>query len=117
MDLATARSRLSETLVDLERSATTLTNEHAGDTSSELSSMDQHPADTASELSDQDREGAVLEVVQGQAEQVRAALGRIEAGNYGKCVDCRRQLPDERLEARPEAARCVSCQAKAEAAR
>ena len=42
---------------------------------------------------------------------------RIDAGSYGQCVDCGRELPDERLEARPEAERCVDCQQKAEARR
>jgi RNA polymerase-binding transcription factor DksA len=48
---------------------------------------------------------------------VREALARLDAGTYGRCVDCGRELPDERLEARPEAARCVDCQQKVEAMR
>ena len=116
MDLQTARSRLEEMLADLEDSSQTLRAENAGE-SSELSHFDQHPADTATEVSDMQREDAVLEVVQSQREQVEAALARIENGTYGRCVDCGTQLPDERLDARPEAERCVTCQAKAEGRR
>jgi len=116
VDPQTARTRLEQMLADLDESAATLESEMAGD-SGELSTLDQHPADSATDLSDTDREEALLEVVDGQREQVRAALGRVEDGTYGTCVDCGTPMSDERLEARPEAARCVSCQAKAEASR
>lgn len=116
MDQQTARSRLEQQLADLDASAATLEAEMAGD-SGELSTIDQHPADSATDLSDADREEAILEVVMGQREQVRAALRRVDEGTYGTCVDCGTTLPDERLEARPEAARCVSCQAKVEGRR
>jgi DnaK suppressor protein len=60
------------------------------------------------------REAAVIEAMMGQRSHLTAALARIDAGSYGKCVECGAALPDERLEARPEAARCVTCQARAE---
>lgn len=115
MDTQTDRTRLSGMLRDLDASARKLQAEHAGE-SSELSNYDQHPADTATDLSDQDREGAALEVVELQRQEVEAALRRVEEGNYGRCVDCGRQLTAERLEARPEAARCLDCQTKREEA-
>jgi len=43
---------------------------------------------------------------------VLAALGRIEENTYGRCVDCGADIPEGRLDARPDAARCVGCQAK-----
>lgn len=116
MDQQIARSRLEGMLADLDESAATLEGEMAGDTG-ELSTADQHPADAATDLSEEDREEAIIEVVTVQREQVRAALRRLEDGSYGTCVDCGMTLPDERLEARPEAARCVVDQAKAEARR
>lgn len=116
MDPATARSRLERLLADLDSSASALAAEHAGD-SSELSHFDQHQADTASEMFDKDREDAMFEVVASQRRQVLEALARIDDGSYGRCVDCGQPLPEERLEARPEAARCVSCQSRSEGAR
>ena len=113
VDREAARARLEGMLADLDRSASTLTAENAGD-SSELSHLDQHQADTATELSGKDREDALLEVVSAQRREVVAALCRLDDGSYGRCVDCGSELPAERLEARPEAARCVSCQAEAE---
>lgn len=37
------------------------------------------------------------------------ALSRIENGSYGECVRCGTAIAPERLEARPEAALCISC--------
>lgn len=111
-----ARTRLEEMLASLEASAQVLQGEHAGD-SGELSVVDQHPADSATDLADADREEATLAVVLTQRDQVLAALARIESGTYGHCVDCGAPLQDERLEARPEAARCVTCQQRMEGGR
>jgi RNA polymerase-binding transcription factor DksA len=115
VDEAAARQRLQELLTDLESSTRTLAGEH-GDTG-ELSNLDQHPAEAASELTELDRDEAMRAVMDGQREQVLAALERLDEGTYGRCVDCGTQLPDERLDARPEAARCMSCQQDLEIAR
>jgi DnaK suppressor protein len=115
VDLQDARQQLEQMLRELDTATTTLEHEGAGD-SSELSHIDQHPADTASELADSDRENAILEAADGQRGQVQAALARIENGAYGICVDCGQKISEARLAVRPEAARCVDCQSKAEAA-
>ena len=116
MDETAARGRLEELLAELERSAAVLQRGGTHD-SGELTTFDQHPADSGTNLADADREEASLEVLLAQQERVREALARLDAGSYGKCVVCGRALPDERLEARPEAERCVDCQQKAEARR
>jgi len=46
-------------------------------------------------------------------EEIDAALARLEAGTYGRCVSCATGIPLERLEVRPSAARCVTCQQRA----
>jgi DnaK suppressor protein len=45
---------------------------------------------------------------------VDAALQRIAAGTYGRCTACDVKIPLARLQVAPEAARCISCQEKAE---
>ena len=40
---------------------------------------------------------------------IRAALSRIESGNYGWCVACGSAISVARLRAEPEADRCISC--------
>jgi len=45
--------------------------------------------------------------------EIDAALDRIAAGTYGLCVHCGAAIPEERLEFRPFASGCVSCQQSA----
>jgi DnaK suppressor protein len=115
VDQQDVRNQLEQMLRELDTTTSTLEAEGAGE-SSELSHVNQHPADTASELSDADRENAVIEAAGDQRAQVVEALKRLDEGTYGTCIDCGKQIPAARLEVRPEAARCVEDQAKAEAA-
>lgn len=115
VDDAAVRQRLETLLDELDASSRTLAGEH-GDRG-ELSMIDQHSAEAASELTEFDRDEALRGVVESQRRQVLEALGRLDAGTYGRCVVCGTDLPEERLDARPEAARCVSCQHDLEIAR
>ena len=56
----------------------------------------------------------MLTVADTQRGAVLDALKRLDEGTYGRCVDCAKPVPEGRLEARPEAARCVQCQGKRE---
>ncbi len=109
MDTATARYRLEAMLCDLDRSIAVLKGEHPDPG---RSSYDSHPADAGTSLSDADRIQAGLEAMERQRSAVLAALHRLEEGTYGQCVDCDKPVPEGRLEARPDASRCVACQAK-----
>lgn len=44
------------------------------------------------------------------------ALGRIESGVYGECIDCGTEIPLARLQASPQSLRCIKCQEKHELA-
>jgi RNA polymerase-binding transcription factor DksA len=46
--------------------------------------------------------------------ECEAALNRIDAGTYGLCERCGRQIPPGRLEAFPSARYCVACAEKME---
>lgn len=54
------------------------------------------------------------DVVEYQSGQ--AALARLEAGDYGTCIDCGEDIPAPRLQAQPFAIRCVECQERHERA-
>lgn len=41
--------------------------------------------------------------------QIESALTRIKSDKYGKCLDCGKNIPKERLEAIPYAIFCISC--------
>lgn len=43
---------------------------------------------------------------------VRRALEKLEDGTYGICDRCGGSIPEERLEARPSSALCISCSAE-----
>lgn len=45
---------------------------------------------------------------------IDAALARVEAGTYGECTDCGVDIAPARLQATPEAPRCIGCQEKYE---
>ncbi|MEK9672447.1 MAG: TraR/DksA C4-type zinc finger protein [Rhodospirillaceae bacterium] len=40
---------------------------------------------------------------------IEAALARIEAGTYGECTQCSKDISPARLEAMPAAALCIDC--------
>jgi DnaK suppressor protein len=48
-------------------------------------------------------------VLLGRIDEIDAALDRIAAGTYGRCVSCGDPIPPERLEVRPHAVSCVGC--------
>ena len=43
-------------------------------------------------------------------DDVDAALARMRAGQYGRCVQCTRPIPHDRLDVLPMAALCMPCQ-------
>ena len=109
MDVMTARQRLEEIRTELDRSITVLngTGQPHGP-----GDYPQDPADAGANLSETERSDAVLAVARRQRSDVLDALHRIDLGTYGTCVDCGGLVPEGRLEAKPEAARCVACQAR-----
>jgi DnaK suppressor protein len=49
-------------------------------------------------------------------ERLRAALARLEAGSYGRCLECGASIGAARLRALPDATTCVACQGRHEQA-
>lgn len=43
-------------------------------------------------------------------ERITAALDRLEHGEFGKCLRCKQEIDQARLEAYPEAELCIHCQ-------
>jgi RNA polymerase-binding protein DksA len=46
--------------------------------------------------------------------QVERALGRLDAGTYGRCEECGNPIPKARLQAFPRATLCVTCKQREE---
>jgi len=110
VDTVTARERLEEMRGQIDRSIVVLQGEHPTGRADVDSPQD--PADAGTTLSETDRTEAALAAVQSQRRLVMDALVRIDRGVYGMCADCGKPIPEGRLDARPEAARCVACQSK-----
>ena len=81
---------------------------------SELADYDQHPADSGTEMHEQELDETTDMILADEAEQVELALQRLAEGTYGTCIDCGREIPPERLEAVPEAIRCIDDQRRYE---
>lgn len=77
-------------------------------------SADQHMADTATETVDREIDYTLEESDGRLLAAIDAALTRIDAGNYGVCVNCGAQIAAERLEAMPWATLCIDCKRREE---
>ena len=110
MEITVARKRLEEMRDELDRSISILQGEQPGPLAG--AGYPQDSGDAGAILSEADRTEAILSSARGQRAEAVAALARIDDNSYGLCVDCGHEIPEGRLEARPDAARCVGCQAR-----
>jgi DnaK suppressor protein len=66
------------------------------------------------EHSEKDHQGDVdLTLMQMRAEtlvRIDRALARLDAGQYGSCLECEREITERRLRALPFAVRCQACE-------
>ena len=91
--------------------------EHPGSISDETGEdavYDNHLADTATDTYDRELDYTLEENSEHVLTEIDAALRRIDDGSYGQCTSCGRQIPEERLEARPYATLCIDCQRQRE---
>jgi RNA polymerase-binding protein DksA len=84
------------------------------DESGEEAVYDNHLADTATVTYDRELDYTLEENEEHLLAEIDAALQRIENGTYGVCTNCGKQIPPERLEARPWATLCIDCQRQRE---
>jgi RNA polymerase-binding protein DksA len=80
----------------------------------EESPSDNHLAETASVTLDREIDYTLEENSEAVLKAIDVALAKIDAGTYGVCEVCGREIPEERLEALPWAALCIDDQRKAE---
>lgn len=71
---------------------------------------DNHLGDTATVTFDRELDYTLEENAEHVLGDIDAALQRIDDGTYGTCTNCGKQIPPERLEARPWATLCIDCQ-------
>lgn len=66
-------------------------------------------ADSGQATAERSQSLGMVEQLQDAWRGLSEALGRIDEGSYGKCDQCGREIPFERLEARPATTMCVTC--------
>ena len=71
-----------------------------------------HSGDSAEQAQERENDEVVDAIGNETAQSIKiiqAALGRIADGSYGSCKQCGEDIGQARLEAMPEATRCVKC--------
>ncbi len=71
--------------------------------------------DIASEESDRDMTLRMQDHERKIVDEIRAALKRLQEGEYGVCEACGDEVGDRRLLARPTARHCIDCMTEIEA--
>lgn len=72
----------------------------------EFAMYDNHPADIGSELFEREKDLALDSLDRETLKEIDQALTRMEEGTYGVCTVCGQAIPEERLEALPQAQTC-----------
>jgi DnaK suppressor protein len=80
-----------------------------GEQSGGISNAPLHLADLGTHTQDQDVALGLLQNERQELRDIDAALQRLDDGTYGHCTACGLKIPPGRLEAMPQAERCVRC--------
>ena len=118
-ELDAFRTRLEAMVAHLASEREQLHKEVLGDERDPAVSITQEQFaddDISREKSDEEVAQAVLGTEEEMLEECQAALGRIDAGTFGKCLECGKPIPKPRLEAVPYARFCIRCARTDEAA-
>lgn len=117
METEQARERLiaeRDRLIEVRDAASRLSASSKPAGAGEQANPDQLPAEQANETIERELDLGVLLSVESELALLQRALGRLDAGTYGRCEVCGKPIAEGRLEAKPAARYCVEDQAKAE---
>jgi RNA polymerase-binding protein DksA len=118
IDTERFRTMLEEERKRVQNAIEYLHAEHPGSLDEEVEEIsagsDNHLAETATATLDRELDYSLEENSEQVLSDIDAALRRIGDGTYGVCTSCGKQIPEERLEARPWASLCIDCAREAE---
>lgn len=103
-------------LLQAEREVHERTRWNGRNPSEVTSDYDDLPADIAAQTYEREKDYALGRQLREMLERVDEALSKIEAGTYGICEACGRNIAVERLETLPHAELCIECQHRLEKA-
>ena len=110
-EIATYRRNLEDMIGHHIEKAQSLQNQSL--TRNDKENPDETGTDDNTRITELTKAGMSEETIRNIEEAIRA----IDAGTYGICKSCQRQIPRGRLNAKPEALYCVSCRTEIEEAR
>jgi RNA polymerase-binding transcription factor DksA len=102
--LLALKRRLGADLTALEAEALHATG---GEASGGFSDVPTHPADLGTDAFEVELDLSFLEKKDQILLEINDALERIEQGTFGRCEECGREIPRERLKALPYARYCI----------
>jgi RNA polymerase-binding transcription factor DksA len=100
------KKRLGAQLSDLEEQGL---RGVGGEASGSLSNVPIHLADLGTDTFEEEINLDLMENEDRILTEINDALDRIEEGTFGRCENCQKEIPRERLDALPYARYCVEC--------
>ncbi len=76
--------------------------------------VDVEPDEGDAEIFEREKNAALIAVLERRQNDIGAAMRSIEKGTYGICDRCGKPIEVERLEVKPDATLCISCQTEVE---
>lgn len=105
------RQQLMAERADAVRQLAVLRRERDGiiDAAGHSNSDDEHDPEGATIAFERQHVAALLDQAGRRLDAIDAAIGRLDAGTYGRCEHCGQPIDPARLGARPAAAACLRC--------
>jgi DnaK suppressor protein len=76
--------------------------------------VDVEPDEGDAEIFEREKNAALIAVLERKLQDIDSALRSIEKGHYGICERCGKSIEIARLEVKPDATLCLSCQQEVE---
>ena len=99
---------------DLDQMTDEALKRNQPESSGNLSNMPIHLADVGTENYDQEFTLSLIENEQLTLDQIQGAIGRLDAGTFGRCEECQAPITKPRLQALPYTPYCIECARKLE---
>lgn len=113
-DFSTLRQTLLQQQATLQAQLAQLRGGNIGRAEASAAHFGGHEDSQAQTATARDTEFALDAHESAELDAIAAALQRMDAGTYGTCIDCGVSIPFKRLQAAPQALRCIHCQARRE---
>ena len=115
LDTTEFRARLEDERRRITDAIEYLASENPGNMQDELGELggrgpDNHLGDMATVTFDRELDEGLGEGAQQTLAQIDRALARLDDGTFGTCEQCGKEIPEERLHARPWATLCIDDQ-------